>query len=282
MGAIAARARRPGRPHVRQPPRARTRRRSSRRSVPGVAGAGRVRRRAGPAAGDRPRAALGGPGDVVVVAGKGHERPSSSPTHDRGLRRPRGRPRGAGAARRTVRGHRDRAVGGDAGVIAIFTAGGSRCSFAGFGTPILLRWLTAPADRPADPRGRPRDPPGEGRHADDGRDRDDPGATVAGYVARSPRDDTSVLPRRRPRHRRRCGRAGLHRLRRRLAEGPAPAQPRAEQARQVRPAGRSSASASRSARYYWGHAEHDALVHPLRRAGRRARHRAVDRLGGAS
>ena len=177
---------------------------------------------------------LARPGDVVLVAGKGHE------THpdDRGDHRrpsttgwsPR-RPWPSGSADRGRRPMIPHDLGRRRPV-------GRRADHA------VPHPLAAQRHRPADPRGRAPDPHRQGRHADDGRDLHRR-AVVVGYLSATSIPGVTFTRDRRPGavgHRRRGG----HRLRRRLDQGAPPPQPRAQQAGQVRRPDGARRRASRS------------------------------------
>ena len=53
-------------------------------------------------------------------------------------------------------------------MISLMSSGGLALVAAALGTPVPHRLSDAEAFRSADPRGRPGDPSGEGRHPDDG------------------------------------------------------------------------------------------------------------------
>ena len=76
---------------------------------------------------------LARPGDVVLLAGKGHEATQTTGGHDGALRRPRG---GGGRAGGALRGRR-----GSRPVISLMTSGGVALWVAVLTTPLLIRWL---------------------------------------------------------------------------------------------------------------------------------------------
>ena len=125
--------------HFGQPAQRGSRFRSSRRSAPGVVARPRSSSRSTAARAIRLALELAQPGDVVVVAGKGHE---TTQQFANGTVRFNDREvvleELARLGRASVAPGPPKAVA----VIAIFTAGGVALLVSIFGTPILLRWLT--------------------------------------------------------------------------------------------------------------------------------------------
>ena len=94
--------------------------------------------------------AVARPGDVVVIAGKGHETTQTIGDDVQPVRRPAGGARGARRRRARQRTRRGRAV------IALLMAGGIALAVALVGTRYLIEWLRAHQHRPVDPRGGSR------------------------------------------------------------------------------------------------------------------------------